>query len=63
MTPAVQRILAVVLLLVAVVGVVVGFIYVGDHPKRSGLAFVLGLLFAGAASFLYFRSSGGNTTA
>jgi hypothetical protein len=56
MTPAAQRILAVVLLLIAVVGVVVGIIYLGDHPKRSGLAFVLGVLFAGGAGFLYFRS-------
>ena len=63
MSPAVQRILAVVLLLVALVGVVVGFVYVGDHPKRSGLAFVLAVLFAGAAGFLYFRSSGRDRTA
>ena len=45
------------------VGVVVGFVYVGDHPKRSGLAFVLAVLFGAAAAFLYFRSSGRDTTA
>ena len=63
MTPALQRILAVVLLLVALVGVVIGFVYVGDHPKRSGLAFVLAVLFGAAAAFLYFRSSGRDTPA
>ena len=61
MTPAAQRILAVVLLLVAVVGVVVGFVLVGDHPKRGGLAFVIAVLCAGGAGFLFFRGAGGGS--
>jgi hypothetical protein len=58
MTPAMQRIIAVVLLLIAVVGVIAGFVLVGDHPKRGGLAFVLAVLFAGGAGFIFFRGAG-----
>jgi hypothetical protein len=63
MTPAAQRILAVVLVLVAIVGLVVGFVYLGDHPKRSALAFIVAVVFAGGAAFLFFRGGrGGDTT-
>jgi hypothetical protein len=63
MTPAAQRILAVVLLLIGIVGLVIGVVYLGDHPKRSGLAFVLGVLFAAAGGFLFVRGSGRGTAA
>jgi len=62
MTPAVQRIVAVVLLLIAVVGVIIGFVLVADHPKRGGLAFVVALIFAGGAGYLFFKGAGSGSS-